>query len=210
VGGNITQSGSGASYSDPEFLRLLQRGIKRDGTTVRFMPVQEFAWLPESDLRSIIAYVRSVAPAPTRALPETQVGLLGKILDNRNEFVIDVARYIQEHPPDSAPAPAPTAAYGHFVARSCVSCHGERLSGGPIPGAPPSVPTPSNLTFHSSGMAHYTRADFDQFIATGKRPDGREVSPFMPLSILRGMNGDEREALWAYLQSLPPTEFGNR
>ncbi|UUZ50088.1 hypothetical protein LP420_08775 [Massilia sp. B-10] len=33
-----------------------------------------------------------------------------------------------------------SAAHGAYVARSCVGCHGEHLSGGRIPGSPPEWP----------------------------------------------------------------------
>lgn len=210
VGGNITSTGSGSEYSDAELMRLLKKGIKRDGTSLRFMPVQEFAWLPERDMHALIVYLRSVPGAELRQQPESHVGLLGKVLDNAGKFVVDVAGYVHEHPPDSPPPPGPTAAYGAFVARSCMSCHGERLSGGPIPGAPPNLPVPTNLTTHDTGIAHYSRSDFDWFISSGKRPNGSRVNDFMPLSMLQGMNSDERDALWAYLHTVRPLEFGNR
>lgn len=210
VGGNITPSGSAADYSDEELLRLLTKGIKKDGTSVRFMPVQEFAWLPRKDHLALIVYLRSIPPAPVRPQPPTKVGIVGAVLDNQGHFVIDVASYISEHPPQGAPEPAPTASYGRFVASSCSGCHGETFSGGALTGSPPDLPIPSNLTPHDTGMAHYSKADFERFIATGVRPNGSEVDGFMPMSMLRGMDEIERDALWAFLRSLPPRPFGNR
>ena len=47
-------------------------------------------------------------------------------------------------------------------------------------------------------------------LATGKSKDGRALDPMMPFAGLAKMNDTEKRALWAYLQSLPPTPFGNR
>ncbi len=44
---------------------------------------------------------------------------------------------------------------------------------------------------------------------TGRRPDGTLVDPFMSVSSTRAMNVIEKSAIWAYLGSLEPLEFGN-
>jgi len=44
----------------------------------------------------------------------------------------------------------------------------------------------------------------------GERPDGAPIDEFMPWRILRRMSDEELGALWAYLQSVPPREFGNK
>jgi hypothetical protein len=44
---------------------------------------------------------------------------------------------------------------------------------------------------------------------TGKRPDGYELKEPMPWQILGKMTDGELRAIWLYLQSLPPREFGN-
>lgn len=196
-------------YSDAELARLIKHGIKRDGHSLRFMPVQDFNWMPDSDVAAIVSYVRT-APKVERPDAPLHVGLLGKVLDRRGDFVLDVARRLDHAHIDAAPEPSPTAAYGQFIARMCTGCHGEHLSGGPIPGAPPSVPTPANLTPHETGLRGWSYDDFDRLLTTGVRKNGKALDPFMPVQAFAQMNDTEKHALWAALEALPPAPFGGR
>jgi hypothetical protein len=206
---NITPGGLGVAYSDGELFRLLRHGIKKDGRGVRFMPVQDASWLPDADLVAIISYLRTV-PAVEKANGAIEIGPLGKVLDRRNMFALDVARRIDHDHAETAPPPAPTKEYGRFVARLCTGCHGDHLSGGPIPGAPPSVPTPLNLTPDASGLAGWTYDDFAKLLDSGVRKNGRTLDPFMPLGTFSQLDDTERHALWAYLQSVSATPAGQR
>ena len=102
--------------------------------------------------------------------------------------------------PRSMP-PAPTAAYGAYLAAGCVSCHGPRLEGGPIPGAPPSFLPAADLTLARLGP--WSEADFRRAMRDGRRPDGTPVRRPMPLELGRAMTDVELAALWAYLRTLP-------
>ena len=206
---NITAGGFGGAYSDGELARLLRFGIKRDGRSVRMMPVQDFAWLPDSDVIAMISYLRTV-PSVDRPSGPMVVKPLAKILDRRNEFIFDVARRLVNAKPEDIPAPAPSAAYGAYVARLCSGCHGERLSGGPIPGAPPSLPIPLNITPHESGIKDWTYPDFEKLITAGVRKNGQKLNPFMPIEAFAKLDETERRALWAYLQTIPPLPYGQR
>ena len=206
---NITPAGVMATYSDGEVARLILHGVRRDGRSLRFMPAHEISWLPDEDLVAVVSYLRSV-PAVEKSNGPLEVGLLGKILDRHDLFIADVARRIDHTHREEAPKPAPTALYGAFLARSCTGCHGEQLSGGKIPGAPPEMAIPANITPHASGIAAWSFADFENLLASGKRPDGRELNPMMPIEMLNNMNGTEKRAMWEYLRTLPPREFGGR
>ena len=208
-GPNISPAGLGAVYSDAELARLIQHGIRRDGTSVRFMPAQDFAWLPDADVQALVSYVRSM-PAVDRASGEMKIGLLGRVLDRRDMIVLDVARRIDHERKADAPTPAPDAKYGAYLARGCYGCHGEHLSGGPIPGAPPSMATPLNLTPDATGLQGWTYDDFVKVLATGTRRDGRKLDPMMPFQSLNRMDEVEKRALFAFLQTLPPRPFGQR
>ena len=65
TGPNITTGGLAAGYSDGELARLVRYGVKRDGRSVRFMPVQDFGWLSDDDLSALVSYLR-VAPRVNR------------------------------------------------------------------------------------------------------------------------------------------------
>jgi mono/diheme cytochrome c family protein len=113
------------------------------------------------------------------------------------------------HP--AAIAPAPTVEYGRYVVSvaGCQGCHGPTLSGGPIPGAPPEMGIPANIT--PKGIGHYTEADFFTALRDGKRPAGTMIDTAnMPVRWTKLMTDDEVRAVFAYLKTVPPKEFGGR
>jgi mono/diheme cytochrome c family protein len=209
TGPNITSKGMLSVYSDGELARLVRHGVKRDGRSVAFMPVQDFAWLSDADVSAMISYLRTV-PGVDRPNGASGVKLLGKVLDRRGLLVLDVARRIGHETPDLAPPPSETRDYGAYVARLCVGCHGEHLSGGPIPGAPSSFATPLNLTPDATGMKGWTYEDFDALMTRGTRKNGKQLDPFMPLESFGKMDVTEKKALHAYLMGLPPLPLGGR
>src|SRR5579884_2841147 len=88
AGPNLTPAGIAVAYSDGELARLIKHGIKKDGRSVRMMPVQDVSWMPDSDVLAIVSYLRTL-PAVDRPNGMTYVGTLGKILDRQDQFVWD-------------------------------------------------------------------------------------------------------------------------
>jgi mono/diheme cytochrome c family protein len=210
VAPNITMGGLGAAYSDGELARLLAHGVKKDGRGIRFMPSHESNWLPDDDIAATISYVRTLPPQ-TKQNPGMKIGLLGKVLDQLGKIPIDVARRVDHQHIVKGPAPTADAGYGTYLARLCTGCHGEGLAGGPIPGAPPSMPVPLNLTPDETGLSGFSLDDFKQVLTTGKRKkDGRQLDPMMPVESFGQFDDVEMQALFSYLQSLPKRPFGNR
>jgi mono/diheme cytochrome c family protein len=146
-----------------------------------------------------------------RANQPTVIKTLGKVLDRQGKLDLDVAGHIDHEkafvPP---PAPAATVEYGSYLANMCKGCHGQHLSGGPIPGAPPSLPTPLNLTPDETGLKGWAYADFETLMRKGVRKNGQTLNPFMPIESWGNLDDTELHGLFAYLQSIPPAPFGNR
>ncbi len=202
--------GVGNDYTDGELARVVRHGIRHDGRTVLFMPSMEFNWWPDEDIVAIVSYMRSLPPVDNEE-PLSSIGFLGKLLDQFDMMPLTIAARIDhEGVRPNVPDPEPTAAYGRYLVMGCFGCHGEGLSGGKIPGVPATMPIPTNLTPHETGLAGWTEEDFVTLLNTGIRPDGSEIDPFMPIAMTGAMNDVEKSAVWAYLQSLEPTEFGNR
>lgn len=209
---NLTtgRGGVGGDYTDGLLARAVRHGIGADGRTLLFMPTVEFSWWPDSDLAAIVSYWRTLPPVDNEFEP-LSVQPLGMILERLGVMQLMSASQVDHDAArEEAPSPEPTARYGQFLARRCTVCHGERLSGGSIPGAPSSLATPANLTPHQTGLGDWTQPDFVTLLNTGRRPDGSQVDPFMGTSSTRAMNDLEKAALWAYLRSIEPLEFGNR
>ncbi len=211
TGPNITPGGAHAQYSDGEIARVIRHGIERDGTTIVLMPSQEFGWLSLEDVSAIISYLRTV-PAVQKPDGPVEVKLLGKLMDRQDNVPFDVARRIDHaaRVEEVAPVPEPTARYGEYLALSCRGCHGATLGGGPIPGAPPSMAIPKNVTPHATGLASWSYEDFVRMCSTGTSKDGRKLDPMMPYEALSKLNETEKRALWAFLQTVPPVAFGKR
>jgi mono/diheme cytochrome c family protein len=208
---NITtgKDGRGNLYSDGQLARLITHGLRRDGTSVRLMPATDWTWWPEDDVVALISWIR-VQPPVDGDPGVVELKTMAKVLDRIDSVPFDVARRVDHTAVHAAPKPSPDAKYGAYVGTPCRGCHGPGLSGGPIPGAPPGLPVPLNLTPHETGLKGWTYDDFTTLVREGKRKDGRPLAAFMPLEPLRNMNDVERRALWAYLQSTPPRALGER
>jgi mono/diheme cytochrome c family protein len=208
TGPNITGAGLGVAYSDAELARLLKHGVKKDGRSLKFMPVQDMRWLPPADVAAVISYLRTVPPVDKPNGP-VRIGTLGKVLDRRDMIVLDVARRI-DHTKEFSMNPEPTAAYGKELGRMCTGCHGEKLSGGPIPGAPSDLPVPLNITPHETGLKDWSFADFEKLMRQGDRKNGKKLDPFMPIAAFGKLDDVEMKAIWEYLRTVAPVPTGNR
>jgi len=210
---NLTSGEGGAArkYGDAELARIIRHGVRGDGRSVLFMPVQDYHGLSDADVAALIAYIRSV-PSVDGATPESSVGPVGRALYLAGQFPLLPAELIDHNAP-RAPAPerGPTAEYGKYVAATCTGCHGPGFSGGKIPGAPPTAPAAANLTpDRETGLGAWTEEDFFRALRTGVRPDGRALDGFMPWKLTAQMTDDEIRALWLYLQSVPARPSGQR
>ena len=116
-------------YSDPELLRLLRHGMKRDGTTTWVMPSAMFAHISEEDLGDIIAYVRS-APAQEGPMRETTMRPLGRLGIVMGQFAPVVQQVDHNlHPPATTDTRDPLRYGEYLVMTTCSECHGQDLKG---------------------------------------------------------------------------------
>jgi mono/diheme cytochrome c family protein len=200
-----------AAYTTQDWVRTLRHGVKPDGRPVFVMPSEDYARLTDADVGALIAYVKQMPPAAGGAL-EASIPMMVKALYGYGALQ-DAAEKIDHGLPPATPVTeGVTREHGAYVANACIGCHGPGLSGGRIPGAPPSWPEAANLTpGEGSAMKRYANAE--QFIAmlkSGRRPDGSEVSPVMPFVSLREISEVDARALYLHLASLPPRASGGR
>jgi hypothetical protein len=93
----------------------------------------------------------------------------------------------------------------------CVGCHGEGMSGGPIPGVPPEWPEAANLTPDATGLESWSEEQFTRVLRTGVRPDGRQIdATYMPWKQLALFSNDELHAIWLHLRTLTKKPRGQR
>ncbi len=206
---NLT-TGSGSrttTYRAADWDHIVRHGIKPDGGPA-LMPSQDFRQMSDQELSDIIVYIRSQPPV-NHQVPAPALGPLGKVLVATGKLRLS-ADIIGGGAGPHAVVPlatASTADFGRHVAATCMGCHGDALTGGPIAGGDPSWPPAANLTPIPSGLGGWTYPQFAATLRTGKRPDGTALRAPMSEVVLsaRRMTDVEVAALWAYLRSLPPT-----
>jgi mono/diheme cytochrome c family protein len=203
---NITRGKGGlpASYDIVAFERALRHGIRTDGTSLWVMPAYHFSYICDEDVAALWAYISSVPPADN-VVPARKLGPIGSMLMAQRKLEMQVAPLV-DHTARRPPKPAAdtTAVYGQYLARvSCIGCHRQNLSGGPIYSAPPDWAPASNIT-KGGTLANYKELDFLNTLRTGKRPGGDTLNPIMPWRTIGTMSDDELRAIWNYLQSVPP------
>lgn len=201
---NLTPGGVVGAYTDADWVRAIRHGVAPDGTPLVFMPSWEYYYLSDEDLGALIAYLKQLSPVD-RTMADPSLGPMGRamMVMGRGNFQLSAARINHEAPRPKAPEPGPTAAYGKYLSRSCVGCHGGDLTGGPISGAPPSWPPAANITPHEDGIGTWSRKDFLRALRQQERPDGSSIDPVMPPNMGK-MTDEELTALWKYLQTVEP------
>jgi len=203
---DITPAPTGvvAGYTAVDWVRTIRHGVKPDGRPVMIMPSEEYNRLVDADLAAIVAYVRQLAPA-TGARAEVRLPMPVKALYAAG-LVRDASEKIDHSLAPAQPVPEGiTTAHGAYVANGCIGCHGARLTGGKIAGAPPDWPAAARLApGPGSALDRYPSAEpFMAMLKTGKRPDGSSVSKVMPFVSLKEMNEVDVRALYLHLRSLP-------
>jgi mono/diheme cytochrome c family protein len=206
---NLTRGAGGlpADFTNLDYVRAIRHGVTREGRPLVLMPSAEYTAMSDEDLGAAIAYLKSIAPVDRPRGPVAP-GPLARVLITLNQikFAADLIDHAAPRP--AAVLPGVTIEYGKYLAAGCTGCHGEKLSGGRIAGAPPDWPAAANLTPHpSTRIAKWTEEQFLQVIRTRQRPDGTKLHPIMP-AVYAQMTDVELKALWSYIHSLPAIESG--
>lgn len=212
-----TETGLGR-FSDGQLFRMMQYAVRPDGTgTVE--PMMPFGNMAIEDQVAVVSYLRSQSPV-RREVPPSEWTVVGKIA---RTFAPTFKPRQSISPPAVAPAEAPTVERGEYLARyvaNCVGCHtprdpmtfqatGPDFSGGfemepaPLPGADPTTwyRTP-NIT-PGGVLRNYPNAQ--SFVMRFRAGRSQPGSP-MPWEPFRRMSDVDLQALYAFFQTLPPSD----
>ncbi len=199
-------------YTTEDWVRSIRHGIGPDGKPLLIIPSEEHYVMSDADLGALLAYIQSLPPVDKK-LPEMKIGPLPRLMYVLGQMDILVPAELIDHTAPRPPAPerGVTVAYGKYLAGLCSLCHGPGFSGGPIPGTPPGDPPALNLT-PAGELRGWTFEDFLTAMHSGLMPSGRHLrDEYMPYqTMFSDMTDEEWEAIWLFLKSLPPKEFGNR
>ena len=125
-----------------------------------------------------------------------------------------------EDPLPSAETLKPTpalVAQGEYLTRvgNCMACHtvqgGAPFAGGRGIETPFGVVYSSNLTpDKATGLGAWTSAEFWRAMHNGRGKDGRLLYPAFPYTSYTHVTREDSDAIFAYLQSLPPVAQANK
>jgi cytochrome c553 len=202
-------------YTLEDWDRAVRHGIGADGKPLLIMPSQQHTVMSNEDLGALLAYIDSLPPVDNE-LPDLKLSLPIRafyVAGGMEGIVVPAEAIDHDAPRPPAPERGPTVEYGEYLVGLCSLCHGPGFSGGYIPGVPPAPgePPPLNLT-PGGELNGWTFEEFLAAMRTGVTPSGRQLDDdWMPYQTIFGdMTDEEWEAIWLYLQTLPPREYGNR
>ena len=212
---NLTPAHLG-NWTDGEVYRAITTGVSRDGHALfAVMPYRNYAQMDPSDIKDIIAYLRSLPPIEND-VPASES-------DFPMNFIINTLPAKSNG--GKRPAPTDRIAYGQYLTTfaACAECHTKRDDqGAPVPGmdfaggnafqVPTGTAYSANITPAKSGIGSWTR---DAFIARFKtyatktvQPDVHdgEANSVMPWTMYAHMSEQDLGAIYDYLRTRKPVE----
>ena len=205
AGSNLTSGNPRmATYQAVDWVRSIRHGVGADRRALRLMPSEDYNRLTDADLASIVAYVRQLPPQSGNETGTIQLPLPGRVMYGLGGIPEAVLKIDHNLPSAKPVAEGVTVEHGRYVAQMCAGCHGDKLQGGKIAGAPPDWPAAARIApGEGSAMPRYKEADaFVAMMRSGKRPDGSAIG-VMPFGSLKTMNDTDLRAMHMYLAQLP-------
>jgi mono/diheme cytochrome c family protein len=199
VAPNLTPAGPVAQWSDGQLFRAIRNGVDADGRWLMIMSYTNAGKLSDEDIRSVIAYIRSLDPAgaptqvPADQLNPLGAAMLGAGLLPRGNPVVEGTVL--------SPVKSATIAWGQYLLsyQDCNACHGADLHGG-VQGQ--LAPIGPDLMLVSA----WSLQDFITTMRTGIDPDKHQISDMMPWRTIAKMDDQDLEALFQALIHLPQPE----
>ena len=201
------ETGAG-TWTDDMLARAIREGISHEGRALfPMMPYQQFRYMSDEDLASVVVYIRSLAPI-RRELPPTRLPF------PMNRFINLVPEPIER------PVPAPSkdpVTYGGYLVRlgACRDCHtpsdengnpvpGMEFAGGfPLEGPYPEQVASANITPDPSGIPYYSDDVFLGMMRTGM-VGARKIHDAMPWLFYGKQTDADLKAMFAYLKTVKP------
>ncbi|POY39332.1 cytochrome C [Solitalea longa] len=211
---NITPAGIG-DWTDGEIFRAITEGVRKNGKPIfPVMPHASYGKLDEEDIKSVIAYIRTL-PSIENAVTESQSDFPMNFIIN----TIPAKANLQK-----MPVPTDTVNYGKYMvtAAACFDCHtqvdkGEFLKGMDFGGGrsfemPGGVLSSANISPDvKTGIGSWSQEQFlnkfktyrDSSIYT-KTVAPADFNSLMPWSMYAQMKDEDLKAIYAYLRTVKP------
>ncbi|HET6556832.1 MAG TPA: cytochrome c [Prolixibacteraceae bacterium] len=212
---NITPAGI-SHYTDGELFRVITTGVDKYGKALfPIMPSHYYGQMDQEDIKSIIAYIRTLKP------------IENKVPESTSDFPMNFIINTLPHKASFTKLPPKTDVvnYGKYLATaaSCIDCHtkfekgalieGTEFGGGrqfPFPDG--SVVTSSNISpdvetgiggWNEDVFVTLFRAHSDSVTMNTKVNPG-EFNSIMPWTMYGKMHEDDLRAIFAYLKTVKP------
>lgn len=212
---NITPEGI-SRYTDGELFRTITTGVSKEGKALfPVMPFHYYGQMDEEDIKSIIAYIRTLKP------------IASNVPESKSDFPMNFIINTIPHEPNFTKLPPKTDVvnYGKYLtnAAACIDCHtkfekgslvaGTEYGGGrefPFPDG--SIVRSANIssdeetgiggwddeTFVSLFKAHSDSATLNTQLNPG------DFNSIMPWTMYGRMTDEDLKAIFAYLKTVPP------
>lgn len=212
---NITPAGI-SRYTDGELFRLITTGVTKEGRAMfPVMPYAHYGKMDPEDIKSIIAYVRSLAPIQNQVQES--------VSDFPMNFIINTIP--TKANPQTMPAKSDTLAYGKYMvnASACIECHTKVNKGKIIEGLEfgggrefmlrdGSIVRSANISpDNETGIGSWTE---DMFISKFKiyadssyKPQdvgSGQFNSIMPWNMYSKMTKEDLAAIYTYIKSVKP------
>lgn len=194
------------SWTDEQIINAIRNGRRPDGTLIGPpMPFEFYRHMSDSDVKAIVAYLRTVPPVKNTVTRSTYNFPLPPAYGPEVTTVPDV--------PKDDPVK-----YGEYLTgplAHCWACHSPIVNGEPdyehqfgaggqVLEGPWGVAVTANITPHEDGIRDYSDEDIARAITTGVRPDGSKLSAPMGFYYYKNIRPDDLKAMVAYIRTVPP------
>jgi mono/diheme cytochrome c family protein len=205
-------------WTEADFVTAVMRGTAPNGAHLYpAFPYPSYAHARLDDVRDLFAFMKTLPPVAGQAPPNDMpfpfnirraVGLWKLLFFDDKTFTPDTSQSAQWN-------------RGAYLVNSfghCAECHSprnilggivssQRFAGGPNPEGKGWVP---NIT--QKGLKDWTESDIAYFLDSGMTPDGDSAGGSMAQVVrnISQLSKDDRNAIAAYVKSLPPVEGPKR
>lgn len=205
-------------WTDGEIMRAITSGVNKKGEALfPVMPYMYYGSMDEEDIKSIIAYLRTLSPVTSEAYvsqADFPVNFILNTLPAAPKFT-------------KRPDPSDLIEYGAYVANAagCAECHtrqengqrvGKLFAGGFEFNLGNGYKVISmNITPHQTGIGNWTREAFigrfkiyedSSFVLPEVDMQAGDFQTVMPWTMYAGMTEQDLGAIYDYLQTIEPVE----
>lgn len=214
---NITPANLG-DWTDGEIYRLITTGVTKKGAAIfPLMPYPAYSKMDPEDVKSIIAYLRTLHP------------IENKVSESSLNFPLNlIVRTIpKDAEPMKKPSPSDSLAYGKYLTTiaACYDCHTMMVRGEPVKGMEYAggfefkdsrfgIVRSGNITpDNETGIGKLTAEQFVSKFKFYSTPENQKIpvskggfQSVMPWTMYAGMDTSDLRSIYKYLRTLKPVK----